>query len=154
MAANQPPDPVTRADIDGLRHDTQGLKESVDTFATKAELKDAQRLSRRANINSGIGLAALAFVAVLAYAGWNSNSNTLDRNAAATADRRLADCHSMDDVGAAIKAGVSVLPADPQVAEFITEYNAAVDKAIVQAKARKGYSADCKVISAPPSNGG
>lgn len=69
-------------------------------------------------------------------------------------DRRIADCKAMDDVGVAIKAGVAVLPDDPRLAEFVTLYNAAIDAAIVTAKTRKGYSADCSQIGSPPKPGG
>lgn len=89
-------------------------------------------------------------------------------NEAQTATRRTADCHALDDVGAAAKEAVRGAMStllDPQftggtanpdlLKRFIDTFNAngasAVDAAIVQAKARKGYSADCTQIGPPPT---
>lgn len=68
---------------------------------------------------------------------------------------RDRDCHALDDVGNAIKAGVGVLtrPAQPQtdeqrarLNEFIAEYSKAVDAEIAKAKLKKGYAPDCSHV--------
>lgn len=85
-------DPVTGEDIRGLRQDTQALKGSVDEFATKADVADAKRLSKRANVNSALAVIAILLVALIGFVGWQSNSSTLDRFERDRKDRTLGSC--------------------------------------------------------------
>lgn len=91
----------------------------------------------------------VSFFSVAAFLGVRHQQEQAKTDSLA---RRTADCHAMDDVGTAIKAGLSVLPDDPRTAEFVIAYGAAVDAAVVTAKARKGYSADCSHIGNPPGS--
>lgn len=131
------------------------LIETIQLLAGRVTL--AESIIRRLRIVIKVlGALVVAFFVMMIVTGLVAVDNRRQAHAseAETFARRVADCHSLDDVGSAIKAGVSVLPSDPRVTEFVANYDAAVDAAIVTAKTRKGYSADCAQIGAPPTQPG
>lgn len=97
--SNQTPDPVTGEDVRGLREDTKGLTQAVDTFATKAEVKESRRLSKRANINTGLCAVALLLVALFGGLFIKANS---DANAKQDRERKERS------VGSCIQANVAI----------------------------------------------
>lgn len=120
-----------------------------------------RRRTRRRVIAIAIVVAFDLVISFLSVAAFLGVRHQQDKDDADVLSRRTADCHSMDDVGSAVKAvkaGLTVLPADPRTSEFIAAYNtavdAAVDAAVITAKTRKGYSADCTQIGTPPKPGG
>lgn len=177
-------------DEPGLALELQEIRRSLDRAekAVRAETEERKRENEKRDKRIRWSRRAIAAVCVLAVLSLGvgivgivagvRGTNAADRaqaqlneNASNTATRRIADCHSLDDVGAAakeaVRGGLTTL-LDPQftggaanpdlLQRFIDAFNAngasAVDAAIVQAKARKGYSADCTQIGPPPTQPG
>lgn len=152
--------PVTHQDITDLRSDLSGLKDSIDEAATKSEVKRGRTKDRRMLLLT-IFVVGVA-VAVLVFNNWWQNRQQEE----ATRERRVAFCHSLDEIESAINAGnvagirtildpkFTSKNADPAlVQQFIDTYGAnakdGVQSAIMVVKAANGFSPDCQLIPIP-----
>ncbi len=104
-------------------------------------------------------LGVLAFCALLLvswfglHAWSHEQTQRIQGLALQRIESRMGDCHALDDLGSAIKAGVNALAptatstgTPEQIARAkanIAKYTEAVDKSIASAKQKKGYSLDC-----------
>ncbi len=165
MTDDERPEPVSADDIQGLRTDFRGLTHSVDNLAARQKVTD-EAVAKKADqatvdrlneleagrkSNRRRATAAIVLVLVLIVAGVAVNMKRLADQDADVHARRTADCHSLDDIADANKAGAAAVIRN---AVALGLYNQATDARFMEIKRRKGYSADCSKINDPPKPGG
>lgn len=162
LSAGDLPRPDDRVDAEGdpvLR----ALHRIEDRLAVVESIN--RRLRRVVIVLVGF-VAVLVAVAVVTGSLVLANRERDRLQEAQALERRAADCRSYDDIANAIKQGNlgairtildpqfvgNMNPAElqPFVDAFAANGAAGVDAAIVAARARKGYSADCSKIGKPP----
>lgn len=149
---------LSKKQVDKLASTPEGTDMLAEMILLRGEL---QTRRRRELFWRVVGFACIAVVLWLVL----TVKDTQDQTAANRKDSRAAFCGSFDDIGDAAKAGTdglvgtltdpAIVPDPERLRAFAeraqTNADAAVDAAIVKARERNGFSADCTQIGLPPT---
>lgn len=92
-----PDEHVTPEDLAALRSQLGRIVAGIDTLTERQD--DSDRLSKRANINSTLALAAVVLVVLLGVSFAKSNTDRIDDNTKARIEGRAAVCSGFEAFG-------------------------------------------------------